>query len=256
MQRNLFTYIWRHSRPEQVVILGLVVLAQIFYFMSLTVPKSVINNGIQGNAFKDSKTIPFLVWELDLSAVLPGKVLRLFDGFQVDQLQYLVVMSFVFLAAVIINGQFKKVINTQKGRMGERMLRRLRYELYDRILRFPAAHFRKVKQAELATMIKDEVEPLGGFIGDAFVQPMFLGGQALTAIGSVRSRHASSPAALPKPPTATTKSMSTARPITSAPTSRTAWAASSRSASISIRRSSSPSSGTISCPRRRPSPST
>ncbi|MGD9879003.1 MAG: ABC transporter transmembrane domain-containing protein [Reyranella sp.] len=182
MQRNLFTYIWRHSRPEQVVILGLVILAQVFYFMSLTVPKSVINNGIQGNAFKDSKTIPFLVWELDLSAILPGKVVRLFDGFQVDQLQYLVVMSFVFLGAVIVNGQFKKTINTQKGRMGERMLRRLRYELYDRILRFPAAHFRKVKQAELATMIKDEVEPLGGFIGDAFVQPMFLGGQALTAI--------------------------------------------------------------------------
>lgn len=182
MQRNLFTYIWRHSRPEQIVILGLVVLAQIFYFMSLTVPKSVINNGIQGNAFKDSKTIPFLVFELDLSAFLPGKVIRIFDGFQVDQLGYLVTMSFVFLGAVIINGQFKKSINTQKGRMGERMLRRLRYELYDRILRFPAAHFRKVKQAELATMIKDEVEPLGGFIGDAFVQPMFLGGQALTAI--------------------------------------------------------------------------
>ena len=182
MQRNLFTYIWRHSRPEQVVILGLVVLAQLFYFLSLTVPKSVINNGIQGNAFKDTKTIPFLVWELDLSAILPGTVIRFFDGFQVDQLQYLVVMSFVFLGAVVVNGQFKKTINTQKGRMGERMLRRLRYELYDRILRFPVAHFRKVKQAELATMVKDEVEPLGGFIGDAFVAPMFLGGQALTAI--------------------------------------------------------------------------
>ena len=182
MQRNLFTYIWRHSRPEQLVILGLVVLAQLFYFLSLTVPKSVINNGIQGNAFKNSTTIPFLVWELDLSAILPGKVIRFFDGFQVDQLQYLVVMSFVFLGAVVVNGQFKKTINTQKGRMGERMLRRLRYELYDRILRFPPAHFRKVKQAELATMVKDEVEPLGGFIGDAFVAPMFLGGQALTAI--------------------------------------------------------------------------
>ena len=182
MQRNLFTYIWRHSRPEQLVILALVFLAQIFYFLSLTVPKDVINNGIQGNAFKHSKTIPFLVWEFDLKFILPGKVVRLFDGFQVDQLQYLVVMSFVFLGAVVVNGQFKKTINTQKGRMGERMLRRLRYELYDRILRFPAAHFRKVKQAELATMVKDEVEPLGGFIGDAFVQPMFLGGQALTAI--------------------------------------------------------------------------
>ena len=182
MQRNLFSYIWRHSRPEQLVILGLVVLAQVFYFLSLTVPKSVINNGIQGNAFKNTTTIPFLVWELDLSAFLPGKVIRFFDGFQVDQLTYLVVMSFVFLGAVIVNGQFKKSINTQKGRMGERMLRRLRYELYDRILRFPPAHFRKVKQAELATMVKDEVEPLGGFIGDAFVAPMFLGGQALTAI--------------------------------------------------------------------------
>jgi len=182
MQRNLFTYIWRHSKPEQMVILGLVVLSQFFYFMSLTVPKSVINNGIQGNAFKDSKTIPFLVFELDLSAILPGKVIRIFDGFQVDQLGYLVTMSFVFLGAVIINGLFKKTINTQKGRMGERMLRRLRYELYERILRFPAAHFRKVKQAELATMVKDEVEPLGGFIGDAYVQPMFLGGSALTAI--------------------------------------------------------------------------
>jgi putative ABC transport system ATP-binding protein len=182
MQRNLFTYIWRHSRHEQLVILSLVVLAQVFYFLSLTVPKSIVNNGIQGNAFKDSKTIPFLVWELDLSAILPGKIIRIFDGFTVDQLGYLVTMSFVFLAAVVVNGQFKKSINTQKGRMGERMLRRLRYELYDRILRFPPAHFRKVKQAELATMIKDEVEPLGGFIGDAFVQPMFLGGQALTAV--------------------------------------------------------------------------
>src|SRR5690242_5983026 len=182
MQRNLFSYIWRYSRPEQLMILLLVVFAQVFYFMSLTVPKSIVNNGITGLAFKNHPTIPFLVWELDLSAIFPGKVIRILDGFQVDQLQYLVVMSFVFLVAVVINGQFKKSINTQKGRMGERMLRRLRYELYDRILRFPPAHFRKVKQAELATMIKDEVEPLGGFIGDAFVQPMFLGGQALTAI--------------------------------------------------------------------------
>src|SRR5690242_2056691 len=182
MQRNLFSYIWRYSRPEQLVILLLVVFAQVFYFLSLSVPKSIVDNGITGNAFKHHHTIPFLVWELDLSAIFPGKVLRIFDGFQVDQLGYLVTMSFVFLGAVIINGQFKKTINTQKGRMGERMLRRLRYELYDRILRFPPAHFRKVKQAELATMIKDEVEPLGGFIGDAFVQPMFLGGQALTAV--------------------------------------------------------------------------
>ena len=57
--------------------------------------------------------------------------------------------------------------------------------LFDRVLRFPIPYFRKVKQAEVATMIKDEVEPLGGFIGDAFVQPAFLGGQALTALAFI-----------------------------------------------------------------------
>jgi putative ABC transport system ATP-binding protein len=31
-------------------------------------------------------------------------------------------------------------------------------------------------------MVKDEVEPLGGFIGDAFVLPAMLGGQAVTAM--------------------------------------------------------------------------
>ena len=45
MQRNLFSYIWRHSRPEQIIILGLVVLSQVFYFLSLNVPKSIVNNG-------------------------------------------------------------------------------------------------------------------------------------------------------------------------------------------------------------------
>lgn len=182
MHRSLFSYIWRHSRHEQIVILGLVVVAQLFYFVSLSVPKSIVNNGISGNAFKDTAQIRALAVEIPLPSFLAAHNIHIFDGFLVNQLQYLVIMSFLFLLAVIINSQFKKSINTQKGRMGERMLRRMRYELYDRILRFPAAHFRKVKQAELATMIKDEVEPLGGFIGDAYVQPMFLGGQALTAI--------------------------------------------------------------------------
>ena len=181
MQRNLFSYIWRHSRPEQVVILFLVVLAQVFYFLSLTVPKSIVNNGISGNAFKTQETTKLFVLDLPLPGFLGGTI-PLYDGIDVKQLPYLVIMSFVFLAAVVINGQFRKTINTQKGRMGERMLRRLRYELYDRILRFPPAHFRKVKQAELATMVNNEVEPLGGFIGDAFVAPMFLGGMAATAI--------------------------------------------------------------------------
>jgi putative ABC transport system ATP-binding protein len=69
------------------------------------------------------------------------------------------------------------------------MLRRLRYALYDYILRFPLSRFRRVKAAEMATMIKDEVEPLGGFIGEALITPLFLGGQALTAMFFILYQH-------------------------------------------------------------------
>src|SRR5918992_2177627 len=88
----------------------------------------------------------------------------------------------IWLFFVLLNGYFKFYISTYKGRVGERMLRRLRYQLVDRLLRFPIPLFRRLRSSEVATMVKDEVEPLGGFIGDAFVSPAMLGGQALTAL--------------------------------------------------------------------------
>ena len=94
----------------------------------------------------------------------------------------LVFLSLAFLAFVLINGYFKYYISTFKGRVGERMLRRLRYQLVDRLLRFPLPQFRRMRSSEIATMVKDEVEPLGGFIGDAFVQPAYLISQAATAM--------------------------------------------------------------------------
>jgi len=190
MEPKLFKYIWEHSRREQVVILLIVLLSQVFYFLSLDLPKAIVNRAIQGEAFQDGNlTAPFLEITIDppgfLQGVMGSEPVTLFGGFQLEQIPYLVALCLAFLMLVIINGLFKLQINTQKGRMGERMLRRLRYELFDRCMRFPQIHFRKVKPAEVATMIKDEVEPLGGFIGDAFVQPAFLGGQALTALAFI-----------------------------------------------------------------------
>src|SRR5258708_8114726 len=62
------------------------------------------------------------------------------------------------------------------------MLRRLRFELYHRLLRFPVGHFKRVNPGELIPMVTSGVEQLGGFIGDAFVLPVFQGGQLLTTI--------------------------------------------------------------------------
>lgn len=183
MEPNLFKYVWRHSRPEQVTILLLVAVSMPFYFLSLDLPKQIVNQGIQGKGFSAEQTTQtFLNIDLPFGELLFGEPVTLFSGFPLTQETLLVALSFSFLALVIVNGLFKLTINTRKGRMGERLLRRLRYELSDRVLRFPLPHLRRMKQAEVATMIKDEVEPLGGFIGDAFVTPAFLGGQALTAL--------------------------------------------------------------------------
>src|SRR3954453_18332548 len=164
MERSLFGFIIRYSRRDQLLIVPLVVASMVGYSLSPALPKTIINQAIQGVSFPSPDSV------------------RHFLGFDLGRLPYLLALSCVFLGLIIVNGWLKFQINTMKGWMGERMLRRLRYVLFDHILRFPLTRFRRVKSAEMATMIKDEVEPLGGFIGEALITPLFLGGQAVTAM--------------------------------------------------------------------------
>ena len=180
MEPSLLRYIWTYTWRQQLWIVAIVVLSMIPYYMSFDLPKLIVNGPIQGAGFEEpDATQPFMHLAYDLPMI--GHI-EFFPGFQLNREQMLFALSMVFLLLVIINGLFKLYINTYKGRLGERMLRRVRYQLVDLVLRFPTSHFKRVKSAEIATMIKDEVEPMGGFIGDAFVQPVFLGGQALTAL--------------------------------------------------------------------------
>jgi putative ABC transport system ATP-binding protein len=181
MEPNLFKYILKYSKADQLAILAVVAVSLVFYYASLDLPKTIVNAITKLSAHAD-RTSTFMHIELGLPGFLGGASYVFFDGFRLDRTAYLVAICTLFLIFVVINNWFKVYINTAKGKMGERMLRRLRFDLFDRLLRFPQAQFRKVKQAEIATMIKDEVEPLGGFIGDAFIQPAFLGGYALTAL--------------------------------------------------------------------------
>ena len=163
MEANLFKYILKHSLRDQVLILVVVALSLVFYYVSLDLPKTIVN-AIQKLATHPERVTTFLHLEVGVPGFLGGGTLQIFDGFKLERDAYLVAICVLFLIFVVINNWFKIYINTAKGRMGERMLRRLRFDLFDRVLRFPQSQFRKVKQAEIATMIKDEVEPLGGFV--------------------------------------------------------------------------------------------
>ena len=162
MESSIFRFILRHSRRQQVLLLVITLASFPFLYASLELPKKIVNEAISG------KNIPAELF-----------------GVPMDQVRYLLILSGLFLLLVVVNGWFKYQINTMKGRLGERMLRRLRYELYVRILRFPLPRFRKVSSGELIPMITAEVEPLGGFIGDAIALPVFQGGTLLVYLAFI-----------------------------------------------------------------------
>lgn len=183
MEKSLFRYIWTHSKRDQLIVCAVVLASQPFYFASLDLPRQIVNQAIQGEAFREGQaTAPFLKLDLHLPNWLGGESFHIFDGFQLSRIGLLLGLSCLFLFFVIINGAFKYWINVAKGILGERMLRRMRFDLFTMVLRFTPDALRTVKSSETATIIKDEVEPVGGFIGDAFITPIFLGTQALTAL--------------------------------------------------------------------------
>ncbi len=157
MEKTIYGFVFRHSLPQQVILLALTIASFPVLYASLELPKRIINDAIAGEDF-------------------PRSVL----GLEFGQIEYLMILSAAFLVLVLVNGAFKFVINTGKGRLGERLLRRLRYQLYSRLLRFPLPVFKRMGQGEIIPMVTQEVEPLGGFMGDALAQPAYQFGILVT----------------------------------------------------------------------------
>ncbi|MGE5169121.1 MAG: ABC transporter transmembrane domain-containing protein, partial [Rudaea sp.] len=159
MDRSLFRYILRHTWRDQTVLLLLTCVSFPLIYVNLELPKKIVNSAIQG------KKIP-----------------ETFLGMHVTQVSYLMTLSILLLTLITINGGLKYVINVYAGIVGERTLRRLRHDLYQQVMRFPLPQFKTMSAGEIIPMIVAETEPVGGFIGDAFVLPIFQGGLLVTYV--------------------------------------------------------------------------
>lgn len=148
METNLYRYIIRRSLRQQLVLIGIIFVLAVLnpYMLSLT--KQIINKAI-GKA-----DLNLLVW-----------------------------LCALYLGAVLASGGLKYVRQNIEGLISERMLRNLRSELYERILRFPLPHFRNTSTGQLVAMILGEVEDLGNFFGEAFSVPVFQGSMLLGTLG-------------------------------------------------------------------------
>jgi len=159
IEKTLFQFIWRYSKRDQFLLLAVTLTLFPFLYLTLELPKRIINDaiGAQSN-----------------SALVLGVTLT--------QVQFLWLLCICFLLAVLAHGLLKMRINTMKGVLSERMLRRLRYGLIARMLRFPKPYFQRTSQGELVAMITGETEPMGGMMGDALAQPVQQAGQMLTIL--------------------------------------------------------------------------
>ncbi|MFQ5763700.1 MAG: ABC transporter transmembrane domain-containing protein [Rhodospirillales bacterium] len=159
MDKTIFHFIWRNSKGQQILLLVMTACSFPFLLTALKLPKIIINDAIDGKDFPKE-----------------------YFGIEFGQIEFLLALCAALFALIMVNIMFSRTINTHKGVSSERLLRRLRYQLYERIMRFPQSHFQKVTPSELASMITAEVEPLGFFIGESFAQPMVQGGTMVTIL--------------------------------------------------------------------------
>jgi putative ABC transport system ATP-binding protein len=159
MEKNLFQFIWKYSKRDQLVLLAITLLTFPILYVSLELPKRIINDAI-GGSMEDVMVL----------------------GVALTQIQFLLLLCAGFLLAVLVNGLLKMRINTMKGALAERLLRRFRFQLLTRILRFPRPFFRTTSQGELVSIVTSEAEPMGGLMGDMLAQPMLQAGQMITIL--------------------------------------------------------------------------
>ena len=149
--RNLIGLRWH----EQVTVIFLGVLAQPVLYATLELPKRIVNGAIESNHF-------------------PVEIL----GAQYTQLEFLGVLSGLYLITLIVSGAIKYCINVKKGEIGERTLLRLRLVLYRAWRRAPEGR----RKSEVIPLSTSEIEPIGGFAGEVLATPVFQGGTLVTVL--------------------------------------------------------------------------
>jgi putative ABC transport system ATP-binding protein len=153
MDPRFLSFVWRYSKRDQLIILALTVATFPLVYVSLEIPKIIINEAIGGTDFPKE-----------------------FLGLELAQIPYLLALCFAFLFLVVAINGIKWLMNVRIGITGERMLRRMRFMLFERVMLFPMQRFRSTKPGEVIQSLLGEIEPLGGFIGEVVSTPAFQGG--------------------------------------------------------------------------------
>lgn len=159
MEKGIFRFILKHSLRDQVKLVLMSAAALPFLYLTLELPKIIVNDAIGGQDFP-----------------------RTIFGHDFTQIPFLLLLCGLFLVLVVVSGAMKFVTATYRYRVGDRLLRRLRYDLIERLLRFPPGEFRNLSSGQVVSMITAETANLGFFIAEAFAVPAVAIGTLATIV--------------------------------------------------------------------------
>ncbi|MDF2233315.1 ABC transporter transmembrane domain-containing protein [Albimonas sp. CAU 1670] len=162
MAEKMTRFVWRHSARDQLVLLFFTLLTFPIIWITLELPKTIINEAISGTDFPKE-----------------------FLGIPLEQTEYLIALCFAYLLAISINNGVKYAQNVQRGILGERMLRRMRFDLYRRVMGRPLSRLKNTSPGELVQMISAELAPIGDFVGAIISTPVSQGGSFLVYLSFI-----------------------------------------------------------------------
>ncbi len=160
MEKSLVGFVWKHGKLDTIKTLIVTFMTFPVIYISLEIPKIIVNDAL--GAGKEPVQFP-----------------TEFFWTSMDQVTYLVALCMIFITMIVLNNWLKFVLNNQIGLTSERQMRRLRFKLYESVLRFRIKRFQHMKQGEIVQSVMGEIDALSGFFGEVISTPVWQGGMLL-----------------------------------------------------------------------------
>ena len=159
MAGSLEAYIIQATAKPQAKLVIISIMTLPTAWLLLEIPKHIINHALADAS--DS-----------------GHVDMTFFGLSLDRMTLLFALCAGYLGTLTVNGLIKYAAMRIRGRVSERLVRRLRLG----VLRRARAGTSTEQRAHLSAVVVQEVEPIGYFGGSLAVVPVIQGGALLTSV--------------------------------------------------------------------------
>jgi ABC-type multidrug transport system fused ATPase/permease subunit len=151
VEKSLYSYIWRKTGRDQLLVIGLSVVVFPLSMVPLELQRRIINQAVGG-----------------------------------EQIELLLSLGGAYLAVVLLQGGLKYCMNMQRGHVSECLIAELRKGISRRTIAAnregPGTADVDQQTGTTVAMVAAEVEPLGGFAGESFSVPIVQIGVLLSVV--------------------------------------------------------------------------